>query len=127
MLRCRIHGSHHLLGGIWNSRNFASLNQSPLVFFPSVPIARQSGSWALTYEFDQYPFTDPRDSKKGWGVFGRYGGADPETNPIRYFASLGFGGNSPFTGRTNDRFGMGWFYFGKSQEIAPFAASGLLI
>ena len=114
---------NHSLGGIWNSRTFASLNQSPLVFFPSVPIARQSGSWALTYEFDQYLYADPYDSKKGWGLFGRYGIADPETNPIRYFASLGVGGNSLLSGRSNDRFGMGWFYFGKSDEIAPFAAS----
>ena len=117
-----LRGSHSF-GGIWNSRKFASLSQSPLVFFPSVPIARQSGSWALTYEFDQYLFADPCDSKRGWGVFGRYGIADPETNPIRYFASVGVGGNSPLSGRTYDRFGMGWFYFGKSNEIAPFAAS----
>jgi porin len=112
----------HSFGGLWNSREFISLNQSPLVFLPSVPIARQDGSWALTYEFDQFLRVDPCDSKRGWGLFGRAGLADEQTNPIRYFLSLGVGGNSPLSNRPHDRFGLGWFYYGKSDAIAPFVA-----
>lgn len=110
---------HQLVGGIWSSRNFVSLDQSPLVVLPSVPIARQSGSWALTYNFDQYLFVDPSDSKRGWGLFGRAGLADPYTNPIQYFLSLGLGGNSPLRGRDCDTFGLGWYYSGTSSKIAP--------
>jgi porin len=116
---------HQLFGAIWSSREFAALDQSPIVILPSVPIARKSGSWALTYNFDQYLVVDPRDSKKGWGVFGRAGIADPETNPIEYFLSLGFGGNSRLHNRENDTFGLGWYYSGTSNRIAPFLSTVL--
>ena len=114
---------HQLFGAIWSSRNFASLDQSPLVVLPNIPIARESGSWALTYNFDQYLFVDPCDSKKGWGLFGRAGLADPDTNPIHYFLSLGVGGNSRMRGRENDTYGIGWYYSGTSQKIAPLIAN----
>ncbi len=114
---------HQLFGAIWSSRNYASLNQSPFVVLPGVPIARQSGSWALTYNFDQYLFVDPYDSTRGWGLFGRAGIADPDTNPIQYFLSLGVGGNSRIKDRENDTFGLGWFYSGTSDNIAPFIAN----
>ena len=116
---------HQLLGAIWSSRNYVGLDQSPLIVLPSVPIARQSGSWALTYNFDQYLFVDPCNEKRGWGLFGRAGIADPDTNPIHYFLSLGVGGNSMLRGRENDTFGMGWYYSGTSEKIAPFLANTL--
>ncbi len=55
---------HQSFGAIWSSREFAALAQSPIVILPNVPIARQSGSWALTYNFDQYLFVDPCDEKR---------------------------------------------------------------
>jgi porin len=116
---------HQLFGGIWSSRDFVSLNQSPLVVLPNVPIARQSDSWALTYNFDQYLFVDPCDSKKGWGLFGRAGIADAATNPIQYFLSLGVGGNSRLRDREEDTFGLGWYYSGTSDEISPFLSTAL--
>ncbi len=116
---------HQLFGAVWSSRDYASLDQSPLSLIPGVPIARQSGSWAATYNFDQYLFMDPCDEEKGWGVFGRGGIADRHTNPIHYFLSFGIGGNSPLFGRCNDTFGIGWFYSGTSKEVAPFLAAAL--
>lgn len=113
---------HQTFGAIWSSRDFAALDQSPLIVLPNVPIAQHSGSWACTYNFDQYLFTDPHNCERGWGLFGRAGIADPNTNPIRYFLSLGVGGNSRLQGRENDTFGLGWYYAGTSKEIAPFIA-----
>ena len=116
---------HQLLGAIWSSRNFTSLSQSPLIVLPNVPIARESGSWALTYNFDQYLVVDPADGKKGWGLFGRAGLADPSTNPISYFLSLGVGGNSPLRNRDADTFGLGWYYSGTSNKIGPILSATL--
>ncbi len=116
---------HQLFSAVWSSRDYASLEQSPLVILPNVPIARQSGSWALTYNFDQYLVVDPNDSEKGWGLFGRAGLADPDTNPIEYFLSLGVGGNSRLRGRDDDTFGIGWYYSGTSEKIAPFISTVL--
>lgn len=116
---------HQLFGGIWSSKDFVSLNQSPLIVLPNVPVNRESGSWALTYNFDQYLVTDPLNSDRGWGIFGRAGIADPETNPIQNFFSLGVGGNSPLRDRDADTFGLGWYYSGTSNDLAPVLSSAI--
>lgn len=111
---------HQLFAATYNSRNFATLDQDPRIILPQVPINQTSGSWSAYWNFDQYLHVDPCDPTKGWGVFGRAGVADSETNPLSWFLSFGVGGTSPISGRANDSFGAGWYYSGTSDEIAPF-------
>lgn len=115
---------HQLIGGSWSSRDYVALGQDPRVIFPDVPIARTSGSWSVYWNFDQYLVVDRCDPSKGWGVFGRAGIADDNSNPIAFFLSCGVGGNSPIAGRSEDAFGCGWYYSGTSTEIGP-VLSGL--
>jgi porin len=110
---------HQLVGAVWSSRDYVALDQSPMIIFPGVPIQRSSGSWAVTYNFDQYLYTEPGETEQGWGIFGRAGIADPNTNPIAYFLSAGVGGNSRLAGRERDTFGLGWYYYGTSKELLP--------
>ncbi len=112
---------HQLFGAIWNSREFSSLNQDPRVVLPNanVPIATEDGTWSLFWNGDQTLVTDPCDPSRGWGVFARAGISDADPNPIAYFLSAGFGGNSPWRGREADTFGIGWFYSGLSNELGP--------
>ncbi|MDX1963148.1 MAG: carbohydrate porin [Pirellulales bacterium] len=110
---------HQLFGGTWNSRDVVSLEQSPGFLLPNVPIARASDSWSLYYNFDQYLVVDPQDPKRGWGVFGRAGIADQNTNPLSAFLSAGVGGSSWLANRARDTFGAGWFYVFTSEEIGP--------
>ncbi len=114
---------HQLLGGTWSSREYVALDQDPRIILPQVPIARQSGSWSLYWNFDQYLVVDPENSRRGWGVFGRAGIADAGTNPLQHFLSFGVGGSSMICGRENDSFGVGWYYAGTSNDIAPFLAN----
>ncbi len=114
---------HQLFGGAWSSRDYVSLGQDPRIITGDVPIARQSGSWALYWNFDQYLIADGCDPKKGWGVFGRAGLGDDETNPLAWFLSFGVGGNSPIAHRGQDTFGLGWYYLGASSELGPFLAN----
>jgi porin len=116
---------HQLVGAAWNSRDYVALGQDPRIILPNVPIARQSGSWALFWNFDQYLYVDPSDATRGWGVFGRAGIADDDTNPIEWLLSFGVGGNSMLRGRTADTFGVGWYYSATSSELAPFLAAAL--
>ncbi len=108
---------HQLIAGTWSSRNYVGLDQDPRVILPSVPLARQSGSWSLYYNCDQALFGDETNN---WGYFARAGIADDSTNPLAYFLSAGLGGNSPICGREQDRFGIGYYYAATSNEIAPF-------
>ena len=58
---------------------------------------------------------------KGWGLFGRFGVSDSEVAPVTYWVNAGVGGNSPICGRHDDRWGIGWFYNGFSDDLGPIA------
>ncbi len=118
---------HQLIGGAWSSREFTSLQQDPRILFPpaGIPIARQSGSWGLYYNFDQYLVTDPCDPSKGWGIFGRVGITDGNPNPIDSFLSFGLGGSSSINGRDNDTWGLGWYMNTVSDSLGPAATAFL--
>ena len=90
-----------------------------------MPIARQSGSWSLYWNMDQYLVTDRSNPKKGWGYFARAGMADRDTNPLSYFLSFGLGGSSPIATRENDSFGIGYYYSGTSDKIGPLLSVAL--
>ncbi len=108
---------HQLFGGTWSSRDYVGLDQDPRIILPNVPIERQSGSWSLYWNSDQYLVADSKDPSKGWGYFARAGIADEATNPIGYFLSAGLGGSSPIAGRDTDSFGVGYYYAGASDDI----------
>lgn len=118
---------HQLIGAAWSSRNYASLQQDPRILFPpaGIPIARQSDSWGIYYNFDQYLVTDRCDPSKGWGVFGRFGITDGNPNPIDWFLSFGLGGDSPIDGRSSDTWGLGWYMNSVSDELGPAATAFL--
>ena len=116
---------HQLFGGTWSSRNYASLSQDPRIILPNVPIARQSDSWSLYYNFDQFLFVDKQNPKRGWGLFGRAGIADQSTNPIGWFLSGGIGGSSMIPGREADTFGAGYYFAGTSSKLGPVIAAAL--
>lgn len=116
---------HQLFAGTWSSRNYVSLGQDPRIILPNVPIAETSGSWSLYWNFDQYLMVDRCDASKGWGVFGRAGIADDDSNPLSYFLSCGVGGNSQIPGRSNDTFGVGYYFSGTSGEIGPLLNAAL--
>ncbi|MAX37787.1 MAG: carbohydrate porin [Gimesia sp.] len=111
---------HFLFGASWSSRDYAALEQDPFIVLPDIPIDRKTDSWSLYWNFDQYLFVDPCDPSRGWGVFGRAGIADADTNPIEWFLSFGVGGNSPISSREADTFGVGWYYSATSDRLAPF-------
>jgi len=116
---------HQLIGGSWSSREFVSLGQDPRIILPNIPIDRQSGSWSLYWNMDQYLVSDRANPERGWGYFARAGLADPHTNPLAYFLSAGLGGSSPIANREHDAFGVGYYYAGTSEEIGPLLAAAL--
>jgi len=116
---------HQLFGGTWNSRDFVELGQDPRVVLPNVPINQSDGSWSLYWNFDQYLHVDPSNPRQGWGLFGRAGIGDDDTNPLAWFLSFGVGGNSPIYGRKADTFGAGWFTTGTSDEIGAILQATL--
>jgi porin len=71
------------------------------------------------YGFDQFVVQYTDDEERGWGFFGRASFSDGNPTPVRYFLSLGIGGDSPLKWNRGDTFGLGWYYTGVSSEIGP--------
>jgi porin len=111
---------HQLVGATWSSRNVAILDQNIRVILPppvGAPPERASDSWSVYYNFDQYLVVDPCDPKRGWGIFGRAGFADEDTNPLEWLVSIGVGGSSPISCRERDTWGVGYYHAAGSDEL----------
>jgi porin len=100
---------HQLIGYAYSNKEFVSLDQR-LENIVTNSIAKQKGSWAFYYNFDQYFYEPEKGSGKGVGVFGRFGASDGNPNPIHYFFSLGIGGKGMMASRPHDQFGFGWYF-----------------
>jgi porin len=100
---------HQLVGGVYSNKTFNSLDQNRLIIETS-GIEKKHGSWAVYYNFDQYLYETKKGSGRGIGIFGRFGAADGNPNPVRFFYSLGVGGKGLIPGREFDQFGIGGYY-----------------
>lgn len=112
---------HHLLGGTYGRGSYGELRQELSNFLPGGGgLARSKDSWSIYYNLQQYFWTTPEDKTRGWGIFGRAGVADKQTNPIAQFYSVGFGGKGVGTARPYDRWGVGYYYMKTSGELPDF-------
>jgi porin len=128
---------HQRVGFMWSNKDFVSLEQDPrnLLFrllvqrFPALgqaipveDIRREDGSWAVSYNFDQYLWAEQGEGgrvRRGVGVFFRFGVSDGEANPIKYFFSAGVGGKGVIPSRPLDTFGIGWYRLEFSDDLFP--------
>jgi porin len=115
---------HQGMTGTYSSGTYTSLSPSAYLdpieglVIDSTP---KTGSWCLTYNFDQALYVSPDDPRRKWGLFGNLGIADDNPSPIRWFASAGISGASPIAGRKADSFGIGYFYLGVSDTLKNLA------
>ncbi len=111
---------HHGLSGTYSNGTYTSLTPSsyldPLdgVVQLSVP---KTGSWSLAYNVDQAVYVSPENPDRAWGVFGDFGIADSNPNPIQLFACVGISGFNPMRSRSADSFGIGFFFVGVSEQL----------
>lgn len=69
--------------------------------------ATDDDSWAIYMNGYQYI---QGDESHGWGLFGRLGFSDGETNPIDWHAAGGIGAVGLIPSRDQDRWGLGAYY-----------------
>ncbi|HEY2775403.1 MAG TPA: carbohydrate porin [Candidatus Binatia bacterium] len=101
---------HQLVGGAYSNRNFTSLDQRIGAVLDKNLIVKQTDTWAVYYNFDQYFYEPKKGSGQGAGVFARLGFSDGNPNPMEDFVSLGIGGKGVFESRANDGFGLGFYW-----------------
>jgi porin len=109
---------HQSLEGTYATGKFSPLSEDDYVILtaPEFLAPRRSGSWVVTYGFDQFLVMDEAPNK-GWGIFGNISFADQATNPIRFFLNAGVGGVSPIPGRSADSFGAAYYYLAASGAL----------
>jgi porin len=118
------------LEGAYTSGRFSPFSEDDYVILGQSGIhgTQRSGSWVVTYGFDQFLVVDEDTPTNGWGIFGNISLADQTTNPVHWFLNLGAGGSSPLPGRSADSWGVGYYYLATSsvlrQTLGPVAPSG---
>jgi porin len=115
---------HQGIEAAYSSGRYANITESPyldpvgdLVF----PGPLQTGSWAIGYLFDQALWVAADDPKRMWGLFGKFGIADDNPNPLHWTATAGIAGASPIPSRQADTFGIGYYYLGISELLKAAA------
>jgi porin len=97
----------------------------PQLLLPVVPLNRESETWTIYYNFDQYVWSPPGDATRGVGPFFRFGVSDGLANPIKYHYNVGIGGTGVVPGRPHDTFGIGWSRIEFSKDLAPLLRRAL--
>ncbi|MCY2986001.1 MAG: carbohydrate porin [Planctomycetota bacterium] len=111
-------------GGLWKHKDLTDLrfNEPPPGVYPepTVPgFPTLPNSYTLYCGGDQYLVQYGNDTNRGWGLFGRGSISDGNPTPLRYFLSAGLGGYSPMGQKRGDKFGLGWYYVGASNQFGP--------
>ena len=110
----------HTIRGVYSSAKGLNLEDIPQLLLPpgSAQVTGQKkGYYFGSYAFQQYIWQDSEQPTRGWGVFGQIALSDGNPNPVRASAILGIGGSAPFQGRSDDRWGIAWFYYKFSQHL----------
>ncbi|VTR91231.1 carbohydrate-selective porin : Carbohydrate-selective porin OprB OS=Pedosphaera parvula (strain Ellin514) GN=Cflav_PD0649 PE=4 SV=1: OprB [Gemmata massiliana] len=114
---------HQGITGSYSTKRYGIIDRTAFINpILGLTAPTKSGSWALTYNFDQTLYAAPDNLKRSWGTFGNLGLADQNPSPFRWFANIGFGGSSPIASRKLDTFGVGYYYLGLNnalQNLAP--------
>jgi len=119
---------HQLVGAIYSNKDYISMDQRLSLERGSNSIAKETDSWSVYYNFDQYFYEPVKGSGRGVGIFGRFAATDGNPNLINYFYSLGIGGKGIMASRPHDRFGLGWYYIDIKNPTftGPFATRTFL-
>jgi len=101
---------HQLVGALYSNKAYTSLDQRLGFVLQNKALAKQDGTWGVYYNFDQYLYQPKEGVDRGVGLFGRFGAAEGDPVPTKYFYSAGVGAKGLIPGRSLDQFGIGYYY-----------------
>lgn len=77
----------------------------------------RKGKWYVNVAVQQYLYENPDQPGNGWGLFAYAAIADGNPNVFRWTAFGGLAGNSFLPGREMDKWGIGYFRYGLSDDL----------
>ncbi len=110
------HTATHSFSIAYNTKTGTNLADSQLLLpNPPTPLSQKSGFYNISYQYNQFFYENPKDPKDRWGMFFKAAIADGNPNIISYNILAGLGGAAPW--RSQDSFGLGYFYYGFSGAL----------
>lgn len=106
--------------GVYSSQEGLDLGSIAEVVLPpgSADIQNKQGYWYVGVSAQQYLWQDPDNPTVGWGLFGQAAISDGNPNPFAWSVLGGIGGTGGiFEGRDLDRWGIGYFRYGLSEDL----------
>lgn len=128
---------HQRVGFVWSGEDFDHVNPvSPFreltpallrllgsktvnKIAPLLPYKTSGDNVMVYYNFDQYLYTETEDPTQGFGLFGRFGWARQDVNPVAHFYSIGLGGKGVVPTRDRDTCGIGYYFVDLSNRLPP--------
>ena len=109
--------------GVYSSLDGLNLDNIPQLILPPADGAaveadlHKDGYWYVSANMQQYLYQDRNNPALGWGLFAEAAISDGNPNPIQWHFFGGLAGNSLIPGRETDRWGIGYFYYGISDDL----------
>jgi porin len=77
----------------------------------------KTGSYNVAFQFTHLLRQNPTNPREGWGLFFKAAIADGNPNPFQRSLVLGLGGKGLISGRSQDSFGLGFYFYDFSNAL----------
>jgi porin len=111
---------HQGFTALYSTQDGTDLASLDGIHVPSpVPGAVQikDSRYYFAWIFDQQLYRSPGSAAEGFGLFGQLGVSDGNPNGLRWSLLAGIGGKGLVPGRSNDNWGVGYYYDSFSQDL----------
>lgn len=111
-------GSHGLMG-VYSSGEYTSVDPLTWAFVPDVGVVagQESGTWNLTYFYQQKLWVDECDANRNISLLTSWGISDGNPNPISWACNVGVQGKGVWSQRPEDAVGVAYFHTGLSSDF----------
>lgn len=121
---------HQGFTALYSTQDGTDLSSLDGILLPSpVPGAVQikDSRYYVAWIFDQQLYRAPGSATEGFGLFGQLGVSDGNPNGLRWSLLAGIGGKGLIPGRSNDNWGIGYYYDSFSQDLKDALAPAKML
>lgn len=109
------------VNGIYNTQD--KVNLEDYLLPPNLQTDIEDGTWHFAVKFSHLLIESSQLPGKGLGVYGKAAISDGDTNVFQSFFSGGLAGHGMVPNRSNDVFGVGYYYYNFSDEMQDATSS----
>lgn len=121
-------GSHALMGA-YSSGSYTSVDRAAWVIVPGTGVVagEETGTWNLTYFFNQKLWVDAANAKRNVDLLTSWGISDGNPNPVSWAGNVSVQGNGMNAIRPQDAIGVSYFHTALSSDFRRLLAPVLIV